>query len=62
MNKLRITINSVSLAIICGGALLLVPTAQADPISGGTCCNQREATCYLNLDGILVKQTGARSC
>jgi len=72
MTKSRWIVNGLSLAVIFGGALLLPGRAQAsvaeeeelanEPAVGGTCCDQANATCYLNLGGVIIRQSSARSC
>lgn len=66
MKNTRLIVNVLSLAAICGGALVLTPakgSASVAPPGGGSCCNQVDSTCYLNLgDGIVVTQYNAHVC
>jgi hypothetical protein len=67
MKNTPLLVNVLSLAAICGGALVLTPAsgnASIPPGGGsGSCCNQPDSTCYLNLgDGIVIIQSNAHVC
>lgn len=62
MKNVRMVINGLALGVICAGAAALNPAqsnAAVAPGSGGTCCDQAGATCYLQVGDNLIIQSGA---
>jgi hypothetical protein len=58
----RIVLNLAALAVVLTGGATLSAQTEIAP-GGGSCCNQADTTCWLNLgDGIVVSQSGARAC
>ena len=67
MARTRWVLNGLSLAIILGTTPQVLGADEVGEggdgeITGGTCCDRSGSTCYMNLDGILIKQGSAYYC
>lgn len=62
---IRSILNRVGLGVVAiGTPLALGITPELGPQDafaqgGGTCCDEVSATCYINLDGVIIRQEGA---
>ncbi|HEX2078373.1 MAG TPA: hypothetical protein VHG08_11710 [Longimicrobium sp.] len=59
----RTRLNMLLVAVVVAGApIALAPSpamAGGDEGSGGTCCEAESGSCYLNLDGVIIRESPA---
>lgn len=64
MSKGKLILNAAAVAMFVASAPVAFAPSSADAAvaaSGGTCCEDPKGTCYLNLDGVIIRDNGYSS-